>query len=163
MQILHKVQWKLRIQQVFREQLIKHTKFVNGIHKHFKTDWTSADNNKHTERPLARTTPESINEIQQFIYKHSTTDFHNKIESGMCQLILPDGLQLCCIMSKFVLRLLTPDQKQYQINACMELWQFILEDKSFLSREIPHRVRVTFIGVILKLNSNFHNGNTQVH
>jgi hypothetical protein len=56
------------------------------------------------------------------------------ISYGVCQGILTENLNMHHIAAKFVLWLLTNDQKQWCKSMCLELWKKANEDPTFISR-----------------------------
>jgi hypothetical protein len=58
------------------------------------------------------------------------------ISSGVSQEILTENLNMHCIATKFVLQLLTNDQKQWHINVCLELRETANKDSTSISRII---------------------------
>jgi hypothetical protein len=58
------------------------------------------------------------------------------ISYGVCQEILTENLNMCCIATKFVPWLLANDQKQQRINVYPELWERANKDQTFISKII---------------------------
>jgi hypothetical protein len=83
------------------------------------------------------------------------------ISYGVCQEILTEILYMCHIVAKFVLRLLTNDQKQWHMNMCLELREKANKDSAFISRIITDKVGFTVM--IQKQSDNHRNGRAHNH
>jgi hypothetical protein len=92
--------------------------------------------------PNASKTTETIHELADTI----------GISYGVCQEILTENLNMCCIAAKFVLRLLTNDQKQWCVNLCRELQEKVNADPNHKWYSTALR-KIAFM-VLLKLGRN---------
>jgi len=58
------------------------------------------------------------------------------ISYGTCHKILTEDLKIQCVVSKFMPRLLSVDQKQQQLDVCLDLKENAANNPSFLSNVI---------------------------
>jgi hypothetical protein len=84
----------------------------------------SVENDKRSGWPSTNKMTENVEKIWKLIPKdcrwtiHKLTDTTG-INYGVCQQILTENLNMCCIATKFVHWLLTNDQKQQHVNMCL--------------------------------------------
>jgi hypothetical protein len=92
-------------------------------------------------RPGTSRTTENVEKIRERIHEDCLRTIHELADTvgisyGVCQEILTESLNMHRIAAKFVLRLLTNDQKQQRLDMCLELLQKANEDPTFISRII---------------------------
>ena len=124
-----------KIQQGFGYQSLSRTQ-VFEWHVRFKTGRTSVDDDEHTGRPTSCTTPETVARIQELIRQdryRTIRDIAEEVEVGYgtCQRVLTEKLCMHRVADKFVLRILTADQKQQRVSVCTELRQLASDDETF--------------------------------
>jgi hypothetical protein len=84
----------------------------------------------------------SVKKVQELIHEDHCRTIHELVDTvgisydAVCQEILTENLNMHHTAAKFVLRLLTNDQKQGHVNVCFELWEKANEDPTFISRII---------------------------
>jgi len=90
---------------------------------------------------MSSSTPEMIERVCQIIPEdhHRTIDEVSMLEGishGTCHKILTQDLKMRHVTSKFVPRLPSVDQKQQQLDVCLDLRENAANDPSFLSNVI---------------------------
>ena len=103
------------IQQAFGDQSLSRAQ-VFQWHARFKTGRISVDDDKRTGRSTSYTTPETVARIQELLRQDRCQTIHDTaaevgIGYGTCQRVLTEELGMHRIAAKFVLRILTADQK----------------------------------------------------
>jgi hypothetical protein len=111
-------------------------------HSRFKFCRVSVENNERSERPSTSKTTENVEKIRELIHEDHRRTIHEladtvMISYGVCQVILTENLNMRRISAKFVLRLLTNEQKQRRVNLCLELREEANEDATFISPDLP--------------------------
>jgi hypothetical protein len=104
----------------------------------FKNGRTSVDDDERSGRPSTGT-PENVAKVREVIRedrRRMIQDVCNilVLSYKTCQRILSDELNMRRIAAKFMPRLLTDDQKQHQLEVCMELKEQVTNDPDFLSK-----------------------------
>ncbi|XP_067145300.1 protein GVQW3-like [Centruroides vittatus] len=97
----------------------------------FKHGWTNTDDAEHPGHPKSAVVPENIKKVHKIVLKDREVKLREiadtlKISEGSVFTILHDNLSMRKLLSKWVLRFLTPDQKQQRINdseRCLELFK----------------------------------------
>jgi len=105
------------LKEAFRVQALSQARTFEWF-KHFKDDWESVEDRKHSGRPSTCTTPEMNAKVHEVILedrRHTIQDVCNHIglSYGSCQRIRADELNLRHIATKFVPRLLNNDQRDH--------------------------------------------------
>jgi len=103
----------------------------------FKEGRTLTDDDERSGRPESSSTPEMIERGRQIIHedRRRTIDEVSMlvgINHGTYNKILTEDLKMRCVASKFVPRLLSVDQKQQQLDVCLDLKENAANDPSFL-------------------------------
>jgi hypothetical protein len=106
----------------------------------FKAGRVSVEDGECSGRPSTSNTTENVENIRQLINEDCRRTIHKLaytvgISCGVCQEILMENLNMRRIAAKFVLRLLTNDQKQQRVKFCLELREKASEDLTFISRK----------------------------
>jgi DNA-binding Lrp family transcriptional regulator len=101
----------------------------------------SVEDDERWGRPSTSKTIENVEKIWELIHEDHRQTIHELADTvgisfEVCQEILTENLNTSHIATKFVLRLLTNDQKQRRINVCLELWDKANKDPTFISRII---------------------------
>jgi hypothetical protein len=101
----------------------------------------SVEDDKRSGRPSTRKTTENVEKFWELIHEDHCWAVHELADTvgisyGVCQEILTENLNVCCIATKFIPQLLTDNQKQRRVNACFELREKVNEDPYFISRII---------------------------
>jgi len=97
-------------------------------YKRFKDGRTSVDNHERPGRPSTSTTLENIANLRKAILADRRQTIHDvceivRLSYGTVQRILAGNLNMRCISARFVLRLLSDEQKAYRVSVCRELKQ----------------------------------------
>jgi hypothetical protein len=84
--------------------------------------------------PSTNKTTENVEKIWELIHENRHQTIHELTDTvgisyGVCQEVLTENLNMCCIAARFVPWLLTSDQKQRRINMCLELREKANEDQ----------------------------------
>jgi len=101
----------------------------------------SENDDEHSGRPLTSTTPENIARVHQTILADRRQTIHDVcdivgLSYGTIQCILADNLNMRHISTRFVLRLLSDDQKALRISVYRELKQQARDHPNFISNII---------------------------
>jgi len=128
------------IQQAFGNQSVNRTQ-VFQWRALFKTGRRSVDDDENTGRLRSCKNPEIVARIQEIVRQDRRRTIHDVAEDvrigyGTCQRVLTEETGMHHVAAKFVLRILTADQKQQHVNVCTELRQIASDDETFLSRVI---------------------------
>jgi len=106
----------------------------------FKAGRTSIDDDERSGRPVSSSMSEMIERVHQIIRKDRRTidevSMLGGISHGTCHKILTEDLKMQCVVSKFVPRLLSVNQKQQQLDVCLDLKENAANDPCFLSNVI---------------------------
>jgi hypothetical protein len=110
-------------------------------HSRFKAGRVSVEDDRHSGRPNTSIMTENVEKNRELIHKDHCRTIHELLDTvgisyGVCQEIITENLNMCCVAAKFVPRLLTSDQKQRCINVCLELRDKANKDPTFISRII---------------------------
>jgi len=128
------------LQEAFRDNAMSQSKNLIW-YKCFKDGQTSFNDDEHSGRPSTSTTPENIAKVREAILADRRQTIHDVCEIGglsyrTVQRILEDNLNMRCISTRFVPRLLSVDQKALRISVCRELKQQARDDPNFISNII---------------------------
>jgi hypothetical protein len=110
-------------------------------YKRFKDGRTSVDDDERSGRPSTSTPPESIAKVSEANLADRRRNIHDVcgivgLSSGTVQRILSDDLNMRCIATKLVPRLLSNDQKEHRVAVCRELEDQARDDPNFISKVI---------------------------
>ncbi|CAK9803082.1 Protein GVQW3 [Anthophora quadrimaculata] len=108
----------------------------------FKRGRTNTDDAERSGRPKSAVVPENIKKVHKIVLKDRKMKLREiadtlKISEGSVFTILHENLSMRKLLSKWVPRLLTPDQKQQRLGdseRCLEL--FKRDKKDFLRRYV---------------------------
>jgi len=125
------------LKTAFGEQVMGRSQWFSR----FKAGRTSTDDDERSGRPVSSSMPEMTERVHQIIreYLHRTIDEVSMlvgISHGTCHKILTEDLKMRRVASKFIPRILSVDQKQQQLDACLDLKENVANDPSFLSNVI---------------------------
>jgi len=103
----------------------------------FKNSRTSTANDDRSGQPSTATTPSKVEEVQAAVNQDRHRTIHDLcaevgIGYGSCQRILTEQLNMHQIAAKFVLRVLTQDQKDSRVVICQELKETVINDPTLL-------------------------------
>ena len=106
----------------------------------FKAGRTSTYDDERSVRPLSSSTP-MIERVRQIIREDRRRNIYEVsmlvgISHRTCHKILTEHLKMRRVESKFVLRIVSVDQKQQRLGVCLGLKQNAANDSSFLSNVI---------------------------
>jgi len=104
----------------------------------FKAGRTSIDDDERSGQPVSSSMPEMTERVRQIIcedHRHTTDEVSMLVEisHGTCHKILTEDLKMRCVTSKFMPRLPSVDQKQQQLDVCLDLKENAANYPSFLS------------------------------
>jgi len=104
------------LKTAFGEQAVGHSQTFQWFSR-FKAVRTSIDDDERSGKPVSSSTPEMIERVRQIIHEDCLHTIHEismvvGISHGMCHKILTEDLEMRRVVSKFVPRLLSVDQKQ---------------------------------------------------
>jgi len=110
-------------------------------HVHFKRGRTSLEDDERSGRPSTNSTPKNVETIRRLVHEDRRRTIKDiaaivNVSYGTVETILTFDLNMHCVAAKFVLRLLTPEQKEHCVAICQELHQRALDDPSFMLRVI---------------------------
>jgi len=128
------------LKTAFGEEAMGHSQTFQWFSR-FKAGRTSIDNDERSGRQVSSSMPEMIERMRQIIHKdHRRTNDEVSmlvgISHGTCHKILTEDLKMRHVASKFVPRLLSVDQKQQQLDVCLDLKENAANDPGFLSNVI---------------------------
>lgn len=128
------------MQQVYGDAAMSRARCFEW-HACFKSGRTSLEDDERSGRPSTSSTLENVETIRQFVHEDRRRTIHNiayivNVSYGTVQSILMCDLNMCRVAAKFVLRLLTQEQKEHRVEVCQELRQRAMDDPSFMSRII---------------------------
>jgi hypothetical protein len=111
--------WKM-LQQAFGDECMSRTQCFEWYSR-FKTGRTSNDEDPRSGRPSTSTDDVHIEAIRDLILINRLLTIREIAEDvgisfGSCQAILTEKLNMHCVAAKFVLRVLTKDQKANRVN-----------------------------------------------
>jgi hypothetical protein len=84
------------------------------------------------------------------------------ISTGSRHDILTEDLTMHQVSAKFVPRLLIDDQRTHYVSICKVFLQQVNDNENLL-KNIITRMRLQFIGMILKQNNSHHYGRVLIH
>ena len=110
-------------------------------HACFKSGRTSLDDDKRSEKPSMSSTPVNVETIRRLMHEDRQRSINNiaviiDASYGTVQAILTSDLNMHCIATNFMPRLLIPDQKELCSEICQDLHQRALDDPTSMSRVI---------------------------
>ena len=103
----------------------------------FKSGRTSTANDDRSCRPNTATTPSKVEQVWAVVNQDRRRTIHDicaevEIDYGSCQRILTEQLNMHRTAAKFVLRVLTQDQKDSRVAICQELKETVKNDPTLL-------------------------------
>jgi hypothetical protein len=130
----------LMLKEAFGDNAMSQSKLFLW-YKRFKGGRTSVDDVEHSGRPSTSTTSKNIAKVREAILADRRRTIHDVCEIvglsyGTVQCILSDDLHMRRIAAKFVLRLLSNDQKEHRDAVCRELRFQARDDSNFISKVI---------------------------
>jgi len=110
-------------------------------HARFKRGRTSLEDDERSGRPSTSSTPKNVETIRRLVHEDRRRAIMDiaaivNVSYGTVQAILTCDSNMHRVGTKFVPRLLTPEQKEHRVAICKELHQRALGDPSFMSRVI---------------------------
>jgi len=110
-------------------------------HARFKRGRTSLEDDERSGRPSTSSTPKNVETIRRLVHEDRRRTIKDiativNVPYRTVQTILTCDLNMHRVAAKFVLRLLTPEQKEHRVAICQELRQRAVDDPSFMSRFI---------------------------
>ena len=100
-----------------------------------KTGRTSIDDDERSGRPVSSSMSEMIERVHQIIRKDRRTidevSMLGGISHGTCHKILTEDLKMQCVVSKFVPRLLSVNQKQQRLDFAWTSKKMLLTTPAF--------------------------------
>ena len=107
----------------------------------FKAGRSSIDDDERSGRPVSSSTPEMIERVRQIIRedrRHTIDEVSMLVGGslGTCHKILTEDLKMRRVASKFVPRHLSFDQKQQQLDVCLDLKENAANGPNCLSNAI---------------------------
>ena len=124
-------------QKAFKEEALSRTHVFEWFAL-FKRGKMGVEDHPHSGRPSTSRIDENVEKILEKINedRRNTIDENSEatgVRWSSCQRILTVNLNMRCIAAKFVLLLLTQDQKNTRLTLCQELKNQTESDPSFLS------------------------------
>jgi hypothetical protein len=124
------------LQAAFGETALSRSKIFEWYYR-FKNGRTSIDDDPHTGWPSTARTNETVDRVNAVIRGNRRLtireiDDQLNLSFCTCQAILTQNRGMCCVLAKFVPRLLTQDQTEHRATACRKLLQRAENDATFL-------------------------------
>ena len=127
------------LQQAFADECLGRTQCFEWYSR-FKTGRTSIDDPR-SGRPSTSTDDVRIDAVCDLIFQNRSLTIREIAEDvgisfGSCQAILIEKLNMYRVAAKFVLRVLTEDQKANCVNISQELLDRVIVDENFLKTTV---------------------------
>jgi transposase len=108
-------------------------------HACFKKSRTSLEDDERSGRASTSSKPKNVETIRRLVHEDRRKTIKDiativNVSYGTVQTILTCDLNMHRVATKFVRRLLTPEQKEHRVAICKELRQRAVDDPSFTSR-----------------------------
>jgi len=105
-------------------------------HARFRRGRTSLEDDERSGRPSTSSTPKNVETIRRLVHEDRQRTIKDivaiiNVSYGTVQTVLTCDLNMHRVATKFVPRLLTPEQKEHRVAICQELRQRALDDPSF--------------------------------
>jgi len=105
-------------------------------HARIKRGRTSLEDDERSGRPSTSSTPKNVETIRRLVHEDRQRTIKDivaiiNVSYGTVQTVLTCDLNMHRVATKFVPRLLTPEQKEHRVAICQELRQRALDDPSF--------------------------------
>jgi hypothetical protein len=127
------------LRQAYGDEAMSRTQCFEW-HRRFKGGRTSLED-EQSGRPSTNITPENVERIREFVHVNHWRTINDIADIvggsyGSVQTILTSELNMRRVAAKFVLRLLTPEQKEHRVAVCQDLRECAVDNPSFMSRII---------------------------
>jgi len=128
------------IQRAYRNEAMSRARCFEW-HASFKRGRTSLEDDERSGRPSTSSTPKNVETIRRLVHEDRQRTIKDiativNVSYGTVQTILTCDLNIHRVAAKFVLRLLTLQQKEHRVAICQKLRQRAVDDPSFMSRVI---------------------------
>lgn len=126
------------LRQAYGDATMRHDQCFEWKYR-FNSGKTSVEDGKRSGRPQTSTTLENVLKVEELIREDRCRTIDELCEivgtaHAQCQAIIAEDLKMQRVAAKFVPRLLTANQKQRRVDACMELSAH--KDETFINRVI---------------------------